>query len=56
MVQTWYIFHNNLKGNLYGQVYFHEHCSLLPEKNPSHFLKLQEIVSGGGHFFIETQD
>ena len=55
------IFHNNLKGNIYGQVYSYKHCSLLPEQESItdflqglfHSLKRQEIVSGGVTFSLK---
>ena len=61
MVLTWYIFLNNLKSNIYGQVYSYKHCSLLSEQESIteflqglfHSLKLQEIVSGGVTFSLK---
>ena len=61
MVLTWYIFLNNLKSNIYGQVYSYKHCSLLSEQESIteflqglfHSLKLQEILSGGVTFSLK---
>ena len=55
------IFHNNLKGNIYEQVYSYKHCSLLPEQEfltdflqgLFHSLKRQKIVSGGVTFSLK---
>ena len=52
------IFHNNLKGNIYGQVYSYTNSSLLPEQESITAIlsglfyspKLQEIISDGANF------